>query len=155
MAFKHCHPVKVKKGKGGCLSSNFHELYTFPRRSLGLAHLHPLKHPLEHTAWLFLLAHRTDQSTVPSLPSLVPLFISLVCKGSRMTYAGLAQGPHYDRLSQDSNRSLVKHLIQLCHSGPHVVSKWYPKQLSASFSGLSANQNAWFQGKAISFYLEW
>ena len=49
--------------------------------------------PGEHTARLCLLAHRTEQSTVPSLPSPVPLFTSLVWRGYRMTYVRLAQGP--------------------------------------------------------------
>ena len=48
------------------------------------------------------LVHRTDQLSFPSLPSLftVPIFTSLIWRGNGN---GLAQGPHYDRFSQDLN----------------------------------------------------
>ena len=60
---------------------NFHEsneLYTFTPSSLDLITIIPSELPGEHTAWLCLLADRPDQSTVPLLPLLVPLFTSLV-----------------------------------------------------------------------------
>ena len=44
--------------------------------------------------------HRTDQLTMPSLPSLYHFFYLFVWRGSGNR---LAQGPQYDRFSQDSN----------------------------------------------------
>ena len=64
----------------------------------------PSQHHGKHTTRPCLLAQRTHQFTVPSLPSLVPLFSSLVWK--RLwddIYVRLAQDPHYDRHSWNSN----------------------------------------------------
>ena len=59
------------------LSSNFHELngvYTFTSKSLGFCTLIPFQFPGEQSAWLYLLVHRTDQSTMTLLTSPVYLF---------------------------------------------------------------------------------
>ena len=131
---------------GSCLSSNFHKfnrLYTFTPRSVGLCTLIPSQLPRQHTAWLCLLVHRTDQFTVPSLPSLGPLFTSLVWRGCGMTYVRLAQGSHYDRLSWDSNPWPSDHWIDTLTNSATVAHLYQYTGPIEYLAKSVPNDNAW------------
>ena len=99
--------------------------------SLGLCTLIQSQLPGEHTAWLCLLVHRTDQSTMPSLHSPVPLLTSLVWRDCGMTYVRLAQGPHYDRFSWDSKPRPSDHLVDTIINSTTVTHrrKGYPSYI--------------------------
>ena len=96
------HPVKWY--------CSFH--WTIYFRSLNLLITDSISTPREHTAWLLIGIQNVPTYIMLSLHSLYYIY------GMKRLWDELAQDPHYDRFSQDSNPCSSDHWFgQLCHSG--------------------------------------